>query len=318
MNKIFNLIKQFEALTIMKKNSKSIFVSSFLWVVALTGFSLQAISSESEQLTVSSINATHFPEIDVPIAKHISSLKASTNGGDAKAACRLGFELERCGVAAALEDSAARFERLIATMDANDARKSGRVALANNVRKQADLAKRVCNNVSKKDAADGWKYTLLAAKKGHQQTAIRYVMQINAGLDFADLTQSTDAWLAYKENAPVFLSDAIANGSSQAYEYAAFNHLKESANWRLLPFDPIKGVAYYEALKIHASTRYKEVLDRHIEYSIRTKKLSASELEQARKLSHELAIKLTDIPVGGIDHVYGVAPSEDAQYCNLR
>ncbi len=303
----------------MKKNLKPLFIVGCILMAVLSGFSLLAVSSDSRQISTNPADTKHFLELEVPIAGHISPLKVSSIGGDIKATCRLGFELDRCSLSTALDRSATYFEKRAAAMDTDDPSKSRRANFANTIRKQADQAKRVCVGVSKKDADDGWRYTLLAAKKGHQQAAIRYVMQVGAGLNLAELTDSNDAWLSYKENAPILFSDALTGGSAQAqaYVYAAFNHLSERPGWRILPFDPIKGVAYYETLKIYASSPYKEVLDRNIEYSIKTKNMSASDLEQVSKYSRELAAKLVNIPIGGIDFVYGVAPSENAAYCNL-
>lgn len=263
------------------------------------------------------------PALNAPLTGIYDSLQSAAMQGDAMAACRLSYELNRCG---RLED----FERAIANQEANMALlpndSSSRATLTkmlDTLRETVEKDKPVCVGFAREKTLDAWKYALMAAQSGHIPSMMHFVRRHDIGLDLGAPVDVAEGWVAYKQYAPDLLQSAVDRGNPNAFEYAAFMHLRPGDNWRLMPFDPVKGVAYYMALQSVAADAYKPKLTADISYSIERHKLTAGQVVQAQEEAQLLSKKMAKLAKGSVDFSKGSGVfdgkfPQDGDHCAAR
>ena len=240
------------------------------------------------------------------------------NAGDARAACRLAFELDRCSKAEALDKSSSALEESLKKLDTNEPSYKQKIWMVNETRKEADLRKAVCSGYVESNPEEGARYALQAALTGSPEMRVRYVLMMGTALDHGQPEATAEGWLQYRDNARQLLQSTIDEGYPQAYETAAFNYLREPGRWRLVQPDPVKGLSFYFALIPFASPAYKDRLEQNIQYMTVKHKLSNAEIVRAREMSGPLMAALSASVTSQVDFTSGSFKSEAGSYCDAK
>ncbi len=242
------------------------------------------------------------PPIGTLLADTYPLLKQRADAGDWRAACRLSFEVDRCNRRSGFELAAKYADASVARTDPKDAGFARIVAMANNARSDADFANRICAGFVERDADDAWRYALQAALDGAPSIKVRYAATWNAALDQGNPAATADGWVAYRQNAPALLQQAIDAGSPEAFQLASVMHLRpESVRWRLLPRDVVASLSYYFALASVSTPAYRTVLEGTAGGIVTDAHLSESDVARAHAAAAVLERKLAGIPAGSID-----------------
>ena len=163
------------------------------------------------------------------------------------------------------------------------------------------------------DANAAWEYSVASAEQGDGAAIMNFV-GMKIGLDQIHPSSTAEGWLAYKELAPPLLQRAMDAGDPEAYEFAAAQYAQRSEAGRILPYDPVKAVAIYRALRTVSSDEYRQTLDININARLEQLKLSPEQLAgadaQAARISTVLAAR-NPAPLSG------VSQEDRASNCDL-
>jgi TPR repeat protein len=230
------------------------------------------------------------PPIGTPVAQVLDDLKRDAQAGDARAACRLAFELERCEDLRALQASIATFRDHAERPGIGPelARRYNAIADRDQVR-LAD-GRRLCEGVSTRQAADAWRYLLQAARAGHAPSMARFASR--RVFSDADPVAALDGLIAFRNEGPTFLARAAQAGDAEAYEQLAFAYVTGMDLGLGVPHDAVRGVAYYTALARVATPDERTRLQRAIDYAIQNDNLAAGDVARARAMAEPLAAVL--------------------------
>jgi hypothetical protein len=264
-------------------------------------------------------NGQALPAVGTLLIESYPTLKVMADSGDVRAACRLAFELDRCSRSKQVENVASNLEFNLGKLDQKSPAYEGKLWLAKNARGEANIANSVCRGFTESNSDEGWKYALQAAQFGSPEMRVRYVRQQSASLDNLDPTATAEGWVAYRQNAPALLQRAIDEGSPEAFEFAAYSHLRDASRWRLVPRNNVAGLSYYIALLTVASPEYKRMLEQNIEWTISDKRTTDVEVAQARTAASSLVPKLVRVSPNSVDFSKGTFPNNNGSQCeNVR
>jgi hypothetical protein len=254
------------------------------------------------------------PPANTPVAGSIEDLRRAAQSGDVRAACRLGFEFERCHGLRAQRASIATFRDLSERpgVGAELARRYAAIAERDLARLQE--VQKLCEGVSAKDAAEGWRYELQAARAGYGPAMVRFASR--QALADQDPVVALEGFAAFRNEAPLFLQRAADLGYPEAYEQLAFSYVTGMDLGLGVPRDAVKGVAYYTALMRVGTTDEVARLQRAVDYAVQSEKLRPEDLERARAMAEPLAAKLLarNAP-GSIDFTHGVFAADNGSHC---
>lgn len=230
------------------------------------------------------------PPLNTPVAQVLDSLKSAARGGDARAACRAAFELERCHELRALQTSISTFRDLAERPGIGPELAKRYTAIAEREQSRFVDTKRLCEGVGAGDAQDAWRYLLQAARAGHGPSMARFASR--RVFSDADPVAALDGLIAYRNEGPSFLARAAQAGYPEAYEQLAFAYVTGKDLGLGVPHDAIRGVAYYTALMRVATSDENARLQRAVDYAIQNDNLGAQEVARARAMAEPLAAAL--------------------------
>jgi len=234
--------------------------------------------------------STPLPPLNMPVAQVLEGLKRAARAGDARAACRAAFELERCHELRALQASISTFRDLAERPGVGAELAKRYNAMADREQARFLDAKRLCEGVSTTEAQDDWRYLLQAARAGHGPSMARFASR--RVFSDADPVAALDGLIAYRNEGPSFLARAAQAGYPEAYEQLAFAYVTGMDLGLGVPHDAIRGVAYYTALMRVASADENARLQRAIDYAIQNDNLGAQEVARAKAMAEPLAAAL--------------------------
>lgn len=254
------------------------------------------------------------PELNVPVIQVLDELKAQAQGGNFHAACRLGFELDRCALyykdKKALEEMRASIEKL-----PSDALKiPSYQRMIPKIQKAVEKLNSVCEGVPAQELSASSSYLLQAANAGQMSATVRYLHGIGLDWDAGPLANTAD-WTKFSENFAPLLARSINDGSPEALEIAAIAYLKPTFGAQLMPVDPVKAITYYFALELISAPGYKDVIQSRILSTIKEHNLSSVQVASARANSNSISAKIIKVPAGGIDFSKGTFFGETGQHC---
>jgi hypothetical protein len=230
------------------------------------------------------------PPINTPVAQVLDELERAAHAGDARAACRVAFELERCHELRALQSSISTFRELAERPGIGPELAKRYGAMADREQARFLEARRLCEGVSAADAQDAWRYLLQAARAGHGPSMARFASR--RVFSDADPVAALDGLIAYRNEGPAFLARAAQAGYPEAYEQLAFAYVTGNDLGLGVPHDPVRGVAYYTALMRVATADESARLQRAVDYAIQNDNLDAQEVARARAMAEPLAAAL--------------------------
>jgi len=202
------------------------------------------------------------------------------DAGDARAACRLAYELDRCRRLPLLESGVKNAEVQVTRARDQGRDTSAVTRFAERVEREYSRVLKVCADFPIEDTAQAWQYSLAAAQQGYGP-AIMNFLGGRVGLDTVNPLNTAEGWLAYKQFGPSLLQQALDQGIPLAYEFAAANHAWTESGRRIVPFDPVRSVAIYTALRTVATNDYKVKLTADIDAVVERTKLSPADLAKA-------------------------------------
>jgi hypothetical protein len=254
------------------------------------------------------------PPIQTPVATVLQDLKQLAASGNAQAACRVAFELDRCHNLSRQQRSAASYRNLAdqAGIGPDLARRYAEMA----EREQARFAetKRLCEGVPQEETGDAWRYLLQAARSGHGPSMVRYASRRT--LWDVDAMRILDGLIAFRSEGPAFLARAAEMGYPEAYEQLAFGHITGTNLGLEIPVDRVKGLAYYIALTRTGTPEEVARIQRSIDYTMRKENLSAEDLARARTLAEPLAAALLQRSApGSVDFTGGTYGADNGSHC---
>lgn len=269
-----------------------------------------AVSTTKSVITASARGPT-LPPVNTRLIDVYPRLKQMAEAGNTQAGCRLGYELDRCRQ---LKHMEAAVKNLSAQLTKVRSEGKTGTSLANRLeqvqRLYADAA-RACSDFPEEDTYKGWEYILFAAERGHGPSIMNFVVS-KMGLDWTSPVNTAQGWVAYKESAPRLLQLAMEMGIPKAYEFAAASHASPDPPHRVLPFDPLRAVTIYKALRMVASDSYKAKLDSDISYFATTANLSGADLAKAEAEAATISARIAQRANGSYD---GNEARDFAKYC---
>lgn len=243
------------------------------------------------------------PPANTQLSVVYPQIKAQAAAGDARAQCRLAYELKRCADVPMLAKFAADLASKPQLVDPDDLRR---------IRTRAEHAAAACNGFTPDPRDEVWRYTLQAALGGNDAAAVSFALGMTAGLDIQRPLATLDGWIAYQQFATVVLQRAIDDGYPPAYSAAANLSYAPHFGAAILPTDHVRSAAYSLALTSIATPQERASL----RAGVQRLHLSDADLARASLLAADLSTKLKpDRPFGesqDIEQLLG----EDGSGCN--
>lgn len=154
------------------------------------------------------------PAQDVRLQAVIGALRAAADRGDARAQCRLAFELYRCTQIPSLRKRVEQSVGMAARVPGGSADEREKAQEVRHLQAIVDRDTAICEGVSLADMPDAWQYGLRAAKSGHVPSILRFVLQ--PPLDEQDFGKDLEGWQAYRQWAGPLLVQAAERGDPTA------------------------------------------------------------------------------------------------------
>lgn len=232
-----------------------------------------------------------------------SQLKAQAAAGDARAQCRLAYELKRCADAPKLAKFANGLIGKPELVDPDDLRR---------IRTRAEHATAACKGFTPDPGDEVWRYTLQAALGGNDAAAVNFALGLMAGLDIQRPLATLDGWIAYQQFASVVLQRAIDDGYPPAYSAAARLSYGPQFGAAILPTDHVRSAAYSLALASIATPQARSSL----QAGVQRLHLSDADLARASLLAADLSAKLKpERPFGKAEDIEQLL-GEDGSGCD--
>ena len=255
------------------------------------------------------------PETGVPLASVYRQLKEAADAGEVHAACRLGFELNRCRTLKAYEVGlrALRSRLATETADGKDAPKSlvdltARTAAGYQTRVQ------LCAGFADDESQRAWQYMARAAEAGHVPSMIAFVVG-KTGLDMQDPSATAEGWLHYRERAPILLTQALERGVPELVEFAAASYGKKDVVNGIVLYDPIRALSLYSALQSVAAGKYRERVDTNIALLMENAALTNADVERASVAAAPLVSVITKNNPGLIETIGARSMDDTGRFC---
>lgn len=256
-----------------------------------TGGSPRDLSGARDRATAtarvpSAVEATAVRESRLPppnarLVDTYGALRQMAQAGNPHAACRLGYELNRCRnlqiTEAITKSYLARYEK--AKQEGHERPGEEEMALAR--KREYENAERACAEFPPEETQNAWQYALEAAQTGNGPAIMNFV-GLKMGLDQRNPANTAEGWLAFKQLGPGLLQDALNKGMPEAYEYAAGLYAWQNAPEQLLPFDPVRALAIYKALRTSATDdSYRDQMNTNIAMLTQRYRYSPEDLAKA-------------------------------------
>lgn len=236
------------------------------------------------------------PPLDTPVASYFSSLKEKALAGDARAACRIAFDMGDCTESIANERR--RFAALSRQADtANPSFLKSEADILNErvipaVRSNLKRLEARCQGFAlSQDERPIWQYVLISAQNGNVSAMTRFVYGVDVGLNPDLPAASPEAWMAYRQYTPFLLESALSKGDSFAFYLAGRAHQGVEATFGLKVFeqDPASAIKYYTAAAERATGGSAKLLERTIEDIVKKSKVPPDVVDRSRQLGRALA-----------------------------
>jgi hypothetical protein len=250
-------------------------------------------------------------ELNVPLKEIYGALSHSAKSGDAVAACRLAYELQRCD---AFNKNQKKLADGLAFMATGRTLTPQQEQNKSKVEREIERDAPICEGFRAEQGVRSADYLLLAARLGHEMSMLQYVAIGTPGL--YERPPNADDLATYQSLAPGFMRSALEAGIPQAFVFASAASTREFHGVQLLPNDPISAVAYQIAVARRAPPEHSERLQSQgIQYLVKKYNLTADDLNKANtsadKLAHKIKVSNPDqIAIGA-----GLFPPDDAKRC---
>ncbi|HET9576748.1 MAG TPA: hypothetical protein VFP44_02915 [Usitatibacter sp.] len=269
-------------------------------------------SSESRAASLPTHPGQPLPPPGTPLVLMFDSLKTLAEQGDARAACRLAFELDRCRKIDLLRKAPAVWREAAkqSPVPVSEEETARRVAESESRLAQAETA---CKDVSGEQMLAAWDYGLAAALAGNRE-ARWLVSFFPVGLDYNHPENTLEGWAEWRRYIPRIMQEGVEAGDPRMFQLAGRAYLMPTLGYRVYPQDAIRGTALMMALQAGASPAYRDAATSGSHFWMDRFGLSEDEVRRARALAATLP-PLTQLPAGGYDWSRGMAPDSDGSAC---
>ena len=244
------------------------------------------------------------PPPNTPVAGILPSLEQQAQQGDARAACRVAFELKRCGQ---IDMRRRMYDAQRARPDAGVIRNLDRLLAGDKEMKDLE---RVCAGVTPEQALDAWDYALAGALAGNREA--RWMAAFfPAGLDLMRPENTLEGWAEWRRYIGRILEEGVQAGDPRMFALASQAYRVPFFGYRVFAPDPVRAAALKIAVRDRASPNWDE-RSTYADFVLRD--LTAEQQQRANAMVATLPA-LTGIPTGGIDWSRGMGPDADGSQC---
>lgn len=209
------------------------------------------------------------PPANVPLKDIVPELERRARGGDARASCRLGFEMLRCRRRAASRANEAFQTEFLARMrdDTPEQKKhlEQQIRAAARAREAGARDDAICAGIEPAATDLMFDWFLHAAERGNPTARLQFLQQIPVDPD--RMASEAERLRVYRDVAPRLASSAIAEGDPRVLRLLAFAHFAappDTPRWQvlpsglrhLLPADNERALAYWILAERYAPTPY--------------------------------------------------------------
>ncbi|MCK7592170.1 hypothetical protein [Pseudomarimonas salicorniae] len=173
------------------------------------------------------------PPLDAPVDSVFDALAGRAGRGDARAACRLAMELQRCRMAGFMGRGSGRLESMAAREEDPGRRESMINELAR-MESEQSRSERICSGLDSSQLDQAFAFQQQAARS---MPELRTWAATQPALDFMNFVNELDAWQQYRSTALPWLEAAAAQGDLAAI--AALARVHSPREPRRLGFPPI-------------------------------------------------------------------------------
>jgi hypothetical protein len=258
-------------------------------------------------------SAKALPAVGRPLVEIRKELEEMVRAGDARAACRLGYEIDRCANLPT-ERMAPDFWR------SNLEKSAPGTPQYDGLRRMLDysqaslaVAESTCAGFEVPEGTPAWDYTLAAALAGNRQ-AIWNAVFFPMGLDFSRPENTLEGWTQWRQYAPGLITAGIQAGDPRVFSIASRDYYMPSFGAQLFDRDPVRSAALLMAILPSAAPAYRPTMERDIAFLVDYLKLSPQDQEAARALAATLP--RVNIPSGdSFDWSHGMNPKPTGKEC---
>jgi hypothetical protein len=143
----------------------------------------------------------------------------------------------------------------------------------------------VCRGVPPEELKGAWRVLFAAARDGHLPSMARFATTPQLLGYGARAELDEEALAAYRTYGLRFLEESARAGDIAAIEKLGRESLEPGRGTRAVPYDPVKGIAYLEALAAHAAPAYRDELSRYVENSIAAQGIRAEDVQAGEALA---------------------------------
>jgi hypothetical protein len=253
------------------------------------------------------------PPANLPLVQIRAELEARVRQGDAAAACRLGYELDRCNKLPQLRSGPEFWRGQLAKPSTPPENRQSLQWLLDKSQSAMDDAEATCAGLDPAtDTTLAWDYTLAAALAGNR-TAIWRASFFPAGLDAGRPENTLEGWTQWRAAAPGLIDLGLQSGDPRIFTIASRDYLLPTYGGRLFERDPVRALALILATEPAASPAYLPVVQRNAQLIIDEQKLTPGDVDAARALAATFPPVRAD--AGGFDWSHGMDPDATANDC---
>ena len=226
------------------------------------------------------------PPANAPLASVLPALREAGMRGDGAAACRYAMEVTRCAQHARDVESEQSMRQFLEGEKGIPPQKREEIdRLMAQMRARIERDTPVCKGVPPEELKGAWRVLFAAARDGHVASMARFattpqLLGTGGRLDFDE-----EALAAYRTYGLRFLEDSARAGDIAAIEKLGRDSLEPGSGTRAVPYDPVKGIAYLDALAAHAAPAYRDELSRHVEGAIAAQGIRAQDVKAGEALA---------------------------------
>ena len=251
------------------------------------------------------------PPPGAPLRQVLASLKAQAAEGDAAAACRIAFELDRCAKVPLLSKAVKSFAGQALSKLTGPAR-AERERQDEKMRAWIAQAEAACDGVPADEMAWTFDYGLSAALAGNREA--RWMMSSwPVGLDAMRPERTLEGWARWRQHIGSILEAGIAAGDPRIMSMAARAYTEVTWGYRVFPEDTVRATALHFAVARASSESFRPAEERSASATARRADLTPEQVEEARRLSATFSI--AQAPEGGVDWSRGMNPLPDGSAC---
>jgi hypothetical protein len=245
-----------------------------------------------------------------PFMQIYDGLKARVAQGDHRAACRIGFELDRCANIAQIRRMTGFWRDALVDARLTPEKRRTFEKNAEFAERTGDEVEKVCAGVPETALPSRWDYFLAAALAGNDYAMWRVADQ-PPGLDSIHHEQTLEGWIQWRQYVRGLVDEGVRRGDPRMIAIASHDWFPREG-FRARPYDPVKTIGYKMALFASASEGYRAAMKADLDLSLSRAQLSEVQLAQAQQFASAVTVR---VPPGGVDWSRGRDPERNARLC---